>query len=83
MVNGKFSKDGEFIREYHSITEAHLDLKINFGRISTVCRSNVDRILGISTRLGGCFSAGNFIWKWKDPEKAMNYYRHKHKQKDS
>lgn len=49
----QLSKSGEFIKKWDSITNASLELDINFGNISSVCR-------------GRTKTAGGFRWLYED-----------------
>ena len=52
IIINKYSKDGDYICEYLSLTNASADTKVNIGHISSVCKGNRK-------------SAGGFIWKYK------------------
>ena len=52
----QYDKNGNFINEYHSIQDAERNTGISHQNISNVCR-------------GKQKSAGNYIWKYKQPLK--------------
>lgn len=51
----QYDKQGNFIKEWKSATEAGLQLKINIGHISDCCRRDRN-------------TAGGYIWRYKDTQ---------------
>lgn len=57
----QFDLEGNFIKEWHSITKAGESLNINKSDISKCCRSKLNK-------------AGNFQWCFKGNESTINKY---------
>lgn len=75
----KYSKDNIFLQDYISLGNASKENKIVLSSISRTCNQKLNPKSRISrTTKNEFYSAGGYIWKWKDLSK-INMYNHRKK----